>query len=898
MWYAWQRSGVDTGPGTLWQRPTDELIAALQTAADTGVVPSAAADRIEELRPRIRALRLDHLLDRPPVPGGGSLRDLLASAPDPLSLPDQHIVAEVLADRRPTPDQLAGDLTQAGLSSAQSAAVVRTMRLAELADGHPPLVAALQPLAGGGTSLRELATLAPESWLDLAYRHGVPAAPLADVAAAAGMASTPVNEAGYAAQMRERVEALHPTATLHARLQDGSVTLPVPGGDLVGPFLAANPGFDVVTTPIDQFLDERPLDRGVDRSRLGPALHAMRRLQAVTSTWDQVDALMDLGLESSSQIAAVEPARLAAGLRGRVPAGEARAISARAVAVQDTTAAVVGVLRSASAGIEALPMDEPSGRALERNPSLRSLFGSLEGCACGHCRSVLSPAAYLVDLLEFLREGASAAFSALLTRRPDLADLELSCENGETEIPAVDLSLEILENAAALPLTVTLPAGTDVTAALNADTLPDVIAGVLARTALDVGSGLHAAKEPQELQRGGFTAWTVTDRARRWTLHQTDEALNVSWSGLGRLGSVPLAGLNLGSVRSDLDLGTLPGLVDDRLRTLVSTDPLTRAGMQPLRVETIEPGRSWRVSYLAEVQVIGAVSAGDSGTLTFSTAGGAAIAQKTFSATSVTATMAALAAGRAGGMLTALLSGPGTYAVSAGASPGTSRLTKTVARLVLTYTPATLTVAALTYQSAVGQGDLTASPGNRNLAAYEHLRDARFPWTLPLHLPLAEMRALLDRAGCSRRQLLELWLSASARTSEQVAYELLGASAEQVRLLTNPAAEPEIWAIWGVEPTSGTARITDASTGEEVSGPPATVLSRVSLLMQQAGLTHAELLEVLATRFVRAGGVVPTIAPLVECLAEQDDTGPGQCAPPGPHPPLRSGVAHARVDTG
>ena len=33
---------------------------------------------------------------------------------------------------------------------------------------------------------------------------------------------------------------------------------------------------------------------------------------------------------------------------------------------------------------------------------MESLFGSLDFCECEHCRSVLSPAAYLVDLLQFL----------------------------------------------------------------------------------------------------------------------------------------------------------------------------------------------------------------------------------------------------------------------------------------------------------------------------------------------------------------------------------------------------------------------------------------------------------------------------------------------------------------
>jgi hypothetical protein len=37
----------------------------------------------------------------------------------------------------------------------------------------------------------------------------------------------------------------------------------------------------------------------------------------------------------------------------------------------------------------------------------------------------------------------------LLTRRPDLAQLRLSCENTNTEIPYVDLATEVMEFYAA-----------------------------------------------------------------------------------------------------------------------------------------------------------------------------------------------------------------------------------------------------------------------------------------------------------------------------------------------------------------------------------------------------------------------------------------------------------------
>src|SRR5690606_444770 len=102
-------------------------------------------------------------------------------------------------------------------------------------------------------------------------------------------------------------------------------------------------------------------------------------------------------------------------------------------------------------------------------------FGALDFCACGHCRSVYSPAAYLVDLLQFLRRYSAqlqvvvpwwkfniftqqsiqwsfsqpSAHDVLLARRPDIASIELTCENTNTPVPYVDLVNEILEYAVA-----------------------------------------------------------------------------------------------------------------------------------------------------------------------------------------------------------------------------------------------------------------------------------------------------------------------------------------------------------------------------------------------------------------------------------------------------------------
>ncbi|KAK6533681.1 hypothetical protein TWF694_002613 [Orbilia ellipsospora] len=87
-----------------------------------------------------------------------------------------------------------------------------------------------------------------------------------------------------------------------------------------------------------------------------------------------------------------------------------------------------------------------------------NLFGSHMVASCPHgCNTVLSPTAYFVDLMQFLRysrsnsleeEGAErfSVLTHLLARRPDLEDLELSCENAILTVPYIDLANEVMES--------------------------------------------------------------------------------------------------------------------------------------------------------------------------------------------------------------------------------------------------------------------------------------------------------------------------------------------------------------------------------------------------------------------------------------------------------------------
>src|SRR5207302_5100855 len=102
-------------------------------------------------------------------------------------------------------------------------------------------------------------------------------------------------------------------------------------------------------------------------------------------------------------------------------------------------------------------LDKPTEEAIQRNQSLATLFGSQDYCATDDCTSVLSPAAYLCDLLLWLRNHPLSspfptALSALFDRRPDIGHLLLICPNTEVPLPYIDLVNELLEDAVAPPM--------------------------------------------------------------------------------------------------------------------------------------------------------------------------------------------------------------------------------------------------------------------------------------------------------------------------------------------------------------------------------------------------------------------------------------------------------------
>ena len=128
------------------------------------------------------------------------------------------------------------------------------------------------------------------------------------------------------------------------------------------------------------------------------------------------------------------------------------------------------------------------------------------------------PAAYFVDILHFLSD--RGARDPLFARRPDLGDIELSCENTDTPLPLVDLVNEVLEDAV-VPPAAFVPF--DLAAGLEAD-----LAQTVATPALSAvfTPRLAAGTVVEELDAG--TRWRIWDQTFAYTVVKTAGVLTVA----------------------------------------------------------------------------------------------------------------------------------------------------------------------------------------------------------------------------------------------------------------------------------------------------------------------------------------------------------------------------------
>jgi hypothetical protein len=239
--------------------------------------------------------------------------------------------------------------------------------------------------------------------------------------------------------------------------------------DLLGRFLAnevagaanlpPDDAFDIRSTPVPIWLETHGnrVFEGMgdaDQELLTAQLNRLQRVYRLSVDHEQVEALIANRLDSAFHIAKHSPEYFASQF-GNLLGGADRAtkVYARAEKIAGTITWLYIDLWQGIHDVQPLIISGPNKAAdvapLKKLPAYKAFFGNVDLCACKHCQSTLSPAAYFIDLMHMLDQklvGALNPVDVLLRRRPDLAQIQLTCANTNTLIPYVDLANEILES--------------------------------------------------------------------------------------------------------------------------------------------------------------------------------------------------------------------------------------------------------------------------------------------------------------------------------------------------------------------------------------------------------------------------------------------------------------------
>jgi hypothetical protein len=186
------------------------------------------------------------------------------------------------------------------------------------------------------------------------------------------------------------------------------------------------------------------------------ASKTMERLYQMSPSDESMIALSKAGFDSAYQVAFYSKAEFMAKYGNQFPT-QAEAEQTYTKASEINSAALnlaTNYLTNRSMpNVYAITgrQQKEANNATIANPTLEELFGNMDYCACDHCKSVLSPAAYMVDLLQFIDLSAvphekQDPLTTLLKRRPDLQHIQLTCENTNVALPYIDLVNEILEH--------------------------------------------------------------------------------------------------------------------------------------------------------------------------------------------------------------------------------------------------------------------------------------------------------------------------------------------------------------------------------------------------------------------------------------------------------------------
>jgi hypothetical protein len=468
--YALYRYGLPTDPQHLAMVPSATVQAALTKASQAGIVSltaaqiNAAGTAFQNFATKTRLAMVapgavssfGELLPPPSVAGASQFADLYFS--NPSAGGDFWNQAAKLGVANLDGLRLQGKLlyltfNHAALTQKLQQEIGTLANLAQLAekDYHQPATwsAVLTAMAGGGgdAALQKLIPL---------FYEGTTADRLAT----------------YAGDLARKVARSFPEQVAAREIDKNNLAVNANSKASVSAFLraAAPLGYELGRTPLHSFLKNSSRNLPPMDAAGTEALKVLERMYRVTPSFESLQAALKLGFTSARDIASYSKDEFMSKYANSFPSAvEAALVYGRAQMISAVTLNAVAIAKQLDSGVPVYALSGSNGdrqgakaSIVRQFPSMASLFGNTDFCQCEDCRSVLSPGAYFVDLLEFLRrkQAPTKALNAagytpldvligkdttVPGRRPDLGALPLTCENTNTAMPYIDLVNEIFE---------------------------------------------------------------------------------------------------------------------------------------------------------------------------------------------------------------------------------------------------------------------------------------------------------------------------------------------------------------------------------------------------------------------------------------------------------------------
>ncbi|MFM9951807.1 MAG: neuraminidase-like domain-containing protein [Saprospiraceae bacterium] len=450
--YALFRAGLPANEDTLYHTDAGTLERVWTTAAEQGVIDPISADQIPKLAERFRALSAEKLLSGPALIGSSTLRDMLKVSL--LEDTQQETFAQLYAMHR-TDMSAFWQAADRAFGERVTRRLQVDGKIAFLTINNAPLMRKIHETVDANEltdpiQLAQAGYHSAEAWQKLLTEE----VPIPKEVSGDTVEARRLNYANYLAA---KVELSYPTAAIAQLVKSRALTLPGAtngAADDVHTFLTNHQGkFEIGMQPVQEYISRNNLQAAES------TVHHLKQLQRVYQITPgnlALTGMMKHGLDAAAHVVRYDKdkfvERFGADLGGTEDAILTYDKSVQVhnavlnIAISYLTARNAPAIGVHSPPNVLNPVPANTGDVIAYS-TLESLFGSMDYCTCEHCRSILSPAAYLVDLLLFLDQPGEdpSPQEVLLERRPDIQHLPLTCENTNTVLPYIDVVNETLE---------------------------------------------------------------------------------------------------------------------------------------------------------------------------------------------------------------------------------------------------------------------------------------------------------------------------------------------------------------------------------------------------------------------------------------------------------------------